>query len=77
VTDEVAAPKLICTQPDLTPNKVSDVYAVTNALVSQYKYDDVIEAYVVSSDEAGNFFKSISFQTLATATTPLPDLVFP
>jgi hypothetical protein len=38
--------------------------------VSQYKYDDVIEAYVVSSDEAGNFFKSISFQTLATATTP-------
>jgi hypothetical protein len=37
--------------------------------VSQYKYDDVIEAYVVSSDEAGNFF-SISFQTLATATTP-------
>jgi hypothetical protein len=42
---------------------------VTNALVSQYKYDDVIEAYV-SSDEAGNFFKSISFQTLATATTP-------
>ena len=71
VTDEVAAPKLVCTQPNLTPNKkVSDVYAVTNALVSQYKYDDVIEAYVVSSDEAGNFFKSISFQTLATATTP-------
>ena len=71
VTDEFAAPKLICTQPDLAPNKkVSDIYAVTNALVSQYKYDDVIEAYVVSSDEAGNFFKSISFQTLATATTP-------
>jgi hypothetical protein len=45
------------------------VYAVTNACV-KYKYDDVIEAYVVSSDEAGNFFKSISFQTLATATTP-------
>jgi hypothetical protein len=45
------------------------VYAVTNALVSQYKYDDVIEA-MFSSDEAGNFFKSISFQTLATATTP-------
>jgi hypothetical protein len=29
----------------------------------------VIEAYVVSTDEYGNFFKSISFQTLATATT--------
>lgn len=71
VNDEIAAPKLICTQPELTPNKtVSDVYGVANTLVSQYKYDDIIEAYVVSSDEAGNFFKSISFQTLGTATKP-------
>jgi predicted RNA polymerase sigma factor len=77
VTDEVAAPKLICTQPDLTPNKRLAMCMRLQMLVSQYKYDDVIEAYVVSSDEAGNFFKSISFQTLATATTPLPDLVFP
>ena len=29
----------------------------------------MIEAYVVSSDEYGNFFKAISFQTLPTATT--------
>jgi hypothetical protein len=36
----------------------------------------MMEAYVVSSDEAGNFFKSISFQTLATATTTT-GLVFP
>ena len=71
VTDEVVAPKLVCTQPDLVINKsVSEVHAVANAIVTQYKYDDVIEAYVVSSDESGNFFKSISFQTLATATTP-------
>lgn len=71
VTDEVVAPKLVCTQPDLRTNTtVSDVRAVANAIVTQYKYDDIIEAYVVSSDESGNFFKSISFQTLATATTP-------
>jgi len=71
VTDEVVAPKLVCTQQDLVTNKtVSEVHAVANAIVTQYKYDDVIEAYVVSSDESGNFFKSISFQTLATATTP-------
>ncbi|MFV8368858.1 DUF5689 domain-containing protein [Flavobacterium sp. LB2R40] len=71
VTDEVAAPKLICTQPDLVTNTtISEVRATANAIVTQYKYDDVIEAYVVSSDESGNFFKSISFQTLATATTP-------
>lgn len=71
VTDEIPAPKLICTQPDLVTNKtVSEVRNAANAIVAQYKYDDIIEAYVVSSDEAGNFFKSISFQTLATATTP-------
>ena len=71
VTDDIPAPKLQCTQPDLVPNKsVGEVHATANAIVTQYKYDDIIEAYVVSSDEAGNFFKSISFQTLATATTP-------
>ena len=71
VTDEVAAPKLVCTQPDLRTNTtVSEVRIAANAIVTQYKYDDIIEAYVVSSDESGNFFKSISFQTLATATTP-------
>ncbi|MFM6936388.1 MAG: DUF5689 domain-containing protein, partial [Aquirufa sp.] len=41
-----------------------------DAIVAQYKFDDIIEAYVVSSDEHGNFFKTISFQTLATATKP-------
>jgi hypothetical protein len=32
-----------------------------------YATDDIIEAYVTSSDEKGNFFKSISFQTLPVA----------
>jgi hypothetical protein len=41
---------------------------VADAIVTQYKYDDIIEAYVVSTDEHGNFFKTISFQTLGTAT---------
>jgi hypothetical protein len=27
------------------------------AIVTQYTYDDIIEAYVVSSDENGNFLK--------------------
>jgi hypothetical protein len=71
VNDEVEVPKLSCNQPDLSVNKtVADVHAKSGAIVSQYKYDDIIEAYVVSTDEYGNFFKSISFQTLATATTP-------
>jgi hypothetical protein len=71
VNDEVAVPKLKCNQADLLVNKsVAEVHANAGAIVSQYTYDDVIEAYVVSTDEFGNFFKSISFQTLATATTP-------
>jgi hypothetical protein len=71
VKDEVAIPSLECTQPNLTVNRtVEDVRASSDAIVAQYKFDDIIEAYVVSSDEHGNFFKSISFQTLATAKQP-------
>ena len=68
---EFDVPKLTCNQPDLKVTRtIEEVQTATSAIVSQYKYDDIIEAYVVSSDEAGNFFKTISFQTLATATTP-------
>lgn len=71
VKDEAAIPSLECTQANLTVNRtVGDVRASADAIVAQYKFDDIIEAYVVSSDEHGNFFKSISFQTLATATQP-------
>ena len=69
--EEFNVPKLACTQPDLIVNRsVEEVRASTGSIVTQYQYDDIIEAYVVSSDEAGNFFKSISFQTLATNTAP-------
>jgi hypothetical protein len=69
--EEFDVPKLSCNQPDLKVNRtVEEVRAVTNSIVTQYAYDDIIEAYVVSSDEGGNFFKTISFQTLATATMP-------
>ncbi|MGL2992910.1 DUF5689 domain-containing protein [Flavobacterium sp. TSSA_36] len=64
-------PKLACTQPDLKVNQtVAHVQTTANAIVAQYPFDDIIEAYVVSSDEGGNFFKTISFQTLATPTVP-------
>ncbi|TRX38051.1 DUF5017 domain-containing protein [Flavobacterium sp. ZT3R18] len=69
--EEFDVPKLSCTQPDLKVNRtVEEVRATASSIVTQYKYDDIIEAYVVSSDESGNFFKTISFQTLATATIP-------
>ncbi|MEZ7505624.1 DUF5689 domain-containing protein [Flavobacterium sp. Arc2] len=70
-SDAVEIPKLSCTQPDLATNKtVAEVRTNAGAIVTQYTYDDIIEAYVVSSDENGNFFKTISLQTLGTATTP-------
>jgi hypothetical protein len=70
-SDTVSIPKLNCTQKDLVTNKmVEEIRANANSVVTQYSFDDIIEAYVVSSDESGNFFKSISFQTLATATAP-------
>ncbi|KDN53914.1 DUF5689 domain-containing protein [Flavobacterium seoulense] len=69
--DEAGIPKLSCNQADFAVNKtVADIQKTTAEIVAQYSYDDVIEGYVVSSDENGNFFKTISFQTLATATTP-------
>lgn len=71
VTEETAVPKLICNQPDLVVNRaVEDVKKTASSVVSQYPFEDIIEAYVVSSDESGNFFKAISFQTIATVTKP-------
>lgn len=70
--DDYNTPVLDCTQPNLTANRtVQQVIDASGPLVAPYAFvDDVIEAYVVSSDEAQNFYKTISFQTLATATTP-------
>jgi len=61
--DEYAVPSIDCTETSLVATiPVSAVPASSN--VKQYTADEVIEAYVTSSDEGGNFFKSISFQTL-------------
>lgn len=68
--NDYGTPELKCNQPNLTANKsVQEIIAISGNVVTQYPYDDIIEAYVVSSDEEGNFFKSISLQTLATETT--------
>lgn len=68
---EIETPKLECTQPDFAVNKtVEKVYELTNNTAKQYPYDDIVEAYVVSSDEGGNFFKTISLQTKASFGVP-------
>ena len=61
--DNYETPSFDCIETTLVKNKeVADIPA--SAIVTRYNEDDVIEAYVVSSDKEGNFFKSVSFQTL-------------
>ncbi len=70
--DSYATPKesLECTEPNLTATKtVAQVIALaTGSTPTQFlgANNGIIEAYVTSTDERGNFFKSISLQTLST-----------
>ncbi|WP_310378699.1 DUF5689 domain-containing protein [Flavobacterium sp.] len=52
-----------CISPVITKNKeVADIYAIATNATATYTADDVVEAYVISSDEGGNFYKSMYFQ---------------
>lgn len=63
--DDYAIPSLNCVDATITTNReVSQVISEATAIPTQYIHDDIIEAYVTSSDKAGNFFKSMSVQTL-------------
>jgi hypothetical protein len=64
-----------CINPGLTKTKtIADIYAIAKNPVAAppsvipntptYTADDIIEAYVISSDEGGNFYKSMYFQPL-------------
>lgn len=58
---------------ELTTNKtVAALKAMATSSPTEYTADDVIEAYVTSNDSEGNFYKSISFQDVPTASgTPI------
>ena len=49
---------------ELTPTIAAA--SVISTSTNDYANDDIIEAYVTSNDAAGNFYKSISFQTVPT-----------
>lgn len=67
-SDEYENPDLSGECTDLTANKPVTVLTTpappTYPNQAQYMDDDIIEAYVTSSDEGGNFYKSISFVSL-------------
>lgn len=69
-SDDYSAPVSNCVDPGLTANKtIQEVIGTrtgANTLPVEYTADDVIEGYVTSSDEKGNFFKVISLQTIPT-----------
>ncbi|MBX9807468.1 MAG: hypothetical protein K2X95_06685 [Flavobacteriaceae bacterium] len=75
VNDTFDTPKFDCVSPGLTKTKtIAEIYAVAKNPVATppsvvpntptYTTDDIIEAYVVSSDEGGNFYKSMYFQAV-------------
>lgn len=64
VNDTYDTPKFdTCVNPGLTKTKeVAQIYTLATTATKTYTDDDIIEAYVVSSDEGGNFYKSMYFQ---------------
>lgn len=61
-SDEYDAPDLSNECVTIAKTKeVIDVTSTATGTATEYTTDDVIEAYVISSDEGGNFYKSISF----------------
>jgi len=63
--DDYNAPNLSGKCIDIAATKsVQDIAALANTSAQLYTNPDFIEAYVTSSDEGGNFFKSISLISL-------------
>jgi len=61
-SDEYDAPNLSNECVTIAKTKeVVDITSTSTSTATAYTQDDIIEAYVTSSDEGGNFFKSISF----------------
>lgn len=65
-------PEDTCTETSWVKTKeVSDIVALATATPTKYTADDVIEGYVTSNDERGNFYKSVSLQTIPTSGAPV------
>ncbi|WP_293875568.1 DUF5689 domain-containing protein [Flavobacterium sp.] len=55
-----------------TTKSVADINILANSTPTVYTGDDIIEAYVTSTDAAGTFYKSLSLQDVQTgSTTPI------
>ncbi|RZJ72384.1 DUF5689 domain-containing protein [Flavobacterium sp.] len=71
-SDDYSAPANDCVDPGLVANKaVLDVKnaATSSPVLYESATEDIIEGYVTSNDEKGNFFKTVYLQTLPTDGT--------
>ena len=60
--EDFSVPPLECNDPNLTQTiSAGDLFKWSNTSPKLYENDDIITAYVVSSDEGGNIYKNISF----------------
>ena len=64
IGDDFDTPKVSCTDTINVSKTVQEIFITATSTVTKYTDDDYIEAYVTSSDQGGNFFKTISMQTL-------------
>lgn len=65
VNDSFTEPVEKCAESTLVKTKeVQDIYNMATVTGTKYTADDIIEAIVTSSDEGGNFFKTVSFISL-------------
>jgi len=60
-SDDVAAPEIEFHQATATLT-LEELYAKASTEIQQYTENDILEAYVASSDEESTFFKSVSLQ---------------
>ncbi len=63
--DDYGIPNLECIDQDIAVTKtVQQIYDQATGSAVEYTADDIIEAYVVSSDRGGNFYKTLYLNSL-------------
>jgi len=62
---DFTTPQVICTEPEIiVTNTLEELKANAVGAIHQLSKDMIVEGYVVSSDEQGNFYSAISIQNL-------------
>ena len=56
--------EVTCNNSLISSKTVQEIYDKASTTAIKYTENDMIEGYVVSNDQFGNFFKSLSLQTL-------------